>query len=78
VVALGRGGARETVVDGVTGVLVEPGVEALADGMQRAAALTWDTELLRRHADAFSRARFVTEIQEAIDETMAAPPGHRW
>ena len=31
---LGLGGARETVVDGVTGVLVEPGVEALAGDEQ--------------------------------------------
>ena len=32
------GGALETVIDGETGVLVEPGEEALADGLHRAAA----------------------------------------
>jgi glycosyltransferase involved in cell wall biosynthesis len=78
VVALARGGARETVIDGVTGLLVEPGVEALADGLTRAASMNWDSERIRRHADTFSRARFVREIQEAIDETMAEPAGHRW
>jgi glycosyltransferase involved in cell wall biosynthesis len=78
VVALGRGGALETVVDGETGVLVEPGVAALADGLTRAAAMTWDADRIRRHTDAFSRARFVDEIEHAIDETMAAPAGHRW
>jgi glycosyltransferase involved in cell wall biosynthesis len=78
VVALGRGGARETVVDGETGVLVEPGVDALADGLKRAAAIDWDTEKIRRHAESFSRARFVDEIRVAIDETMAAPAGQRW
>jgi glycosyltransferase involved in cell wall biosynthesis len=78
VVALGRGGALETVVDGETGVLVEPGVEALADGLRRAVVRSWEAEKIRRHADAFSRARFVSEIQDAIDETMAAPAGHRW
>ena len=78
VVALGRGGALETVVDGVTGVLVEPGVEALADGLTRAGAVEWDPVAIRRHADTFSRSRFVTEIQAAIDETMAVPAGHRW
>ena len=37
VIALGRGGALETVVDGVTGVLVsEPTPEAFADGIARA------------------------------------------
>jgi glycosyltransferase involved in cell wall biosynthesis len=78
VVALGRGGACETVVDGETGVLVEPGVEALADGLQRAVSREWDAVQIRRHADAFSRDRFVTEIRAAIEETMAAPAGQQW
>lgn len=78
VVALGRGGARETVIDGETGVLVEPGVEALADGLKRAAAMRWDCDRIQRHADTFSRARFVREIQGAIEDTMAAPAGQRW
>ena len=37
VVALDDGGARETVIDGETGVLVpEPTAEAFADGLNRA------------------------------------------
>ena len=78
VVALGRGGALETVVDGETGVLVEPGEDALAEGLQRAAQMTWDAARIRHHAEAFSRDRFVREIRAAIDETMAAPAGERW
>ena len=78
VVALGRGGALETVVDGETGVLVEPGEEALADGMRRAAATPWDTVTIRRHAEKFSRDRFVREIQQAIDDTMASRADQRW
>jgi glycosyltransferase involved in cell wall biosynthesis len=78
VVALGVGGARETVVDGVTGVLVDAGEEALAAGMQRAAATDWDSQRIRHHAERFGRDRFVREIQQAIDETMAAPTGQRW
>ncbi|HUE87783.1 MAG TPA: glycosyltransferase [Vicinamibacterales bacterium] len=78
VVALGRGGALETVIDGETGVLVEPGEDALADGLQRAARMTWDSSRIRRHAEAFSRDRFVRDIQAAIAETMAEPPGQRW
>jgi hypothetical protein len=69
VVALGRGGALETVVDGETGVLVEPGEQALADGLQRAASMRWDPSHIRHHAEAFSRARFVREIQAVIDDT---------
>jgi glycosyltransferase involved in cell wall biosynthesis len=78
VVALGRGGACETVIDGETGVLVEPGVEALAEGLKRVATTTWDPVRIRRHAETFSRARFVREIQAVIDETMATAPGQRW
>jgi len=78
VVALGRGGACETVIDGVTGVLVEPGEEALADGLRRAAATGWEPRRIREHAERFGRDRFVTKIEQAIDETMAAPAGERW
>ena len=78
VVALARGGALETVVDGTTGVLVEPGVEALADGLRRAAATTWDSQAIRDHAVRFSRERFVHEIEHVIEDTMNAPAGQRW
>jgi glycosyltransferase involved in cell wall biosynthesis len=78
VVALGHGGALETVVHGETGVLVDDGVDALAAGLTRAATATWDSDRIRAHAEKFSRARFVAEIQEAIEETMAAPAGQRW
>jgi glycosyltransferase involved in cell wall biosynthesis len=78
VVALGRGGACETVVHGETGLLVEPGEEALADGLQRAAAMDWESSRIRSHAERFARDRFVDEIGRAVDETMAAPPGYRW
>ncbi len=78
VVALGVGGARETVIDGETGVLVGPGQEALAEGLRRAAATPWDSVRIRAHAERFSRERFVREMGEVIDETMAAPPAHRW
>jgi glycosyltransferase involved in cell wall biosynthesis len=78
VVALGRGGARETVIDGETGVLVGDGEEALAEGLRYAASRSWDAERIRRHAERFSRDRFVRDIATVIDETMTAPPGHRW
>lgn len=78
VVALGRGGALETVIDGETGVLVDPGEEALADGLRRAARMPWDATRIRTHAERFSRHRFVREIEGAIDQTMAVPAGQRW
>ena len=78
VVALGHGGARETVVDGQTGVLVGPGVEALAEGLRKAAGRDWESAAIRQHAERFSRDRFVKEICEVIDDTMSAPPAQRW
>lgn len=79
VVALGRGGAVETVLDGSTGVLVpEPTEEALADGMRSVLARTWDSTAIRAHAERFSRERFVQEMTSIIDDTLAAPPDTRW
>ena len=44
VVALGRGGALDTVIDGETGVLFgDTTVESLAAALTRAAATTWDS-----------------------------------
>ena len=67
VVALGRGGALETVVDGVTGVLVsESSGAAFADGIQRAIRTAFDSTVIRRHAIRFDTAVFTEAIQTAI------------
>jgi len=80
VVALARGGALETVVDGVTGVLVrEATPEAMADGLERAMVTPFEPATIRRHAEGFGRARFAREILERIEETVATPrDGRRW
>ena len=79
VVALGRGGALDTVIDGETGILVaDTTVEALAAGLTRAAAARWDCARIRRHAEKFSRTRFVSDVERVIDETLSAPAGQRW
>ena len=76
VVALGRGGALETVIDGETGVLVEP--QGLAQGLERVASLTLDPVRIRAHAEKFSRARYTDTMQRLIDETVAAPADRTW
>jgi len=71
VVALGRGGALETVKDGVTGVLVgEATPEAFAAGIVRAGQITFDAAVIRQHALTFDRAVFLRSIQITI-ESMA-------
>jgi glycosyltransferase involved in cell wall biosynthesis len=68
VVALARGGALETVIDGVTGVLVaEPTPEAFAAGIVRAKQLPRDRAAIRAHAMKFDRAVFSREIRSAIE-----------
>lgn len=79
VIALGRGGALDTVIDGDTGVLFgDTTVDSLAAAMTRAASASWDSSRIRRHAERFSRARFVSEVQRIVDDTLQAPAGARW
>ena len=79
VVALGRGGALDTVIDGETGVLFgDTTVESLAAALTRTASIAWDGRRIRRHAERFSRSRFVNEIQHIVADTMIAPAGARW
>ncbi len=73
VVALARGGATETVVDGRTGVLVEDAsAPAFADGISRAIAASFDRAVIRRNAERFSRERFVDEIGHAVASLQGA------
>jgi glycosyltransferase involved in cell wall biosynthesis len=76
VVALARGGALETVVDGVTGVLVpSESSEDLSAGIRRVLDRPLDSAAIRRHAEGFGRARFEAEFRKTIDEMMSAPAG---
>jgi glycosyltransferase involved in cell wall biosynthesis len=79
VVALARGGALETVVDGDNGVLFdEPEVEALAAALDRVARTRFDAARIVAGAQRFARERHVAALRTVIDETLAAPPGTRW
>src|SRR5438477_4121052 len=67
VVALGRGGAAETVVANETGLLVdEPTSGAFADAIGRALAARFDAGVIRRHAEQFSRERFGDEMETIV------------
>jgi glycosyltransferase involved in cell wall biosynthesis len=68
VIALGRGGALETVIDGVTGVLVpESSPEAFAAGIARARHIRFDPVAVSSHAAQFDRAVFARSIKTAIE-----------
>lgn len=73
VVALARGGALETVTDGINGVLVEdssPG--AFAEGLDRARRTQFDGHVIRAQALRFSRERFAEAMQREIAATLTA------
>jgi glycosyltransferase involved in cell wall biosynthesis len=79
VVALGRGGALDTVDDGENGVLFpEPDAGSLADALDRVGRLSFDSTSISRSAQRFSRERHHERMRAVIDETVAEPVGTRW
>jgi glycosyltransferase involved in cell wall biosynthesis len=71
VVALARGGAVESVVDGKTGVLVdESSISAFADGLRRIQAMRVEIPVLRAHAERFSTDTFTRGMTAALDELL--------
>jgi glycosyltransferase involved in cell wall biosynthesis len=75
VIALRRGGTLETVVDGVTGLLVDDATpDAFADAMRRLPALPLDSETITGHAARFGVARFERDFAALVTDalTMAA------
>ena len=71
VIAAARGGALETVVDGVTGILFDPDREgALADAFERFKGLEVSPERLRRYAESFNERRFHAEIEELVAQAL--------
>ena len=69
VVAYGEGGARETVVPGVTGALVdEPSAAAFADAVRDVVDRPSDRGAIRANAERFSTAQFKIGFQEAVQD----------
>jgi glycosyltransferase involved in cell wall biosynthesis len=69
VVALAEGGAVESVVDGVTGVLVQDrSVEAFAAALRDVSSRQFDTAAIRRHAGSFGKARFQEQFRAVLDD----------
>jgi glycosyltransferase involved in cell wall biosynthesis len=77
VVALGLGGALDSVVPGETGLLVEPSaaedvlVTRFADALRDVVSAGLDSEAIRRHAEGFSEAEFRAQIQAVVDESFS-------
>ncbi len=66
VVAFGRGGASETVIDGLTGVLAaEQTVDAFVAAIVRLESMSFSGPHIRAHAEGFSRGRYVAALRAA-------------
>jgi glycosyltransferase involved in cell wall biosynthesis len=76
VIAYGRGGALESVMDGVTGLFFdEQTPAAVAAAVRKADSIRWDSATIRRHAERFSHPRFVQEITNFIGAVVGGTPG---
>src|ERR1700726_1497315 len=68
VVAFGRGGATETVADGVTGVFFsEQSVEAISSAVRSLAGIEIDSGKIAAHARQFGRDQFLQKMRNHID-----------
>ena len=69
VVALGKGGAREIVRDGVDGALVDaPDPERFAAAVEQVEERRWDPQALRASARRFDVGRFQDRIRAIVEE----------
>jgi glycosyltransferase involved in cell wall biosynthesis len=67
VVALGRGGALETVVEGQTGIFFhEETPDAILDAVGRCEAAPWDPETIRTHATGFGPEAFLEKTEALL------------
>jgi glycosyltransferase involved in cell wall biosynthesis len=72
VVAFGRGGATETVVEGLTGTFfTEQTGEAISAAVRRLADMKIDSDKIAAHADQFSREQFLRKMRGHIDGLLA-------
>lgn len=67
VIAFNGGGFKESIIDGVTGVLIDSVDErSLSDGIQKIENTRWNREKLIQNAKKFSKERFKKEMLEFV------------
>ncbi|MCL4494068.1 MAG: glycosyltransferase [Firmicutes bacterium] len=71
VVAYGRGGVLDTVIDGKTGVLFDcQDVDAVIGAIRRAEDISWNPQSIRHHAYGFRPEVFETNMSRIIDRAI--------
>ena len=74
VIAYERGGALDTVIDGVTGLFFqEASVDGLAAAVRRCEGIIdrFDPQLISGHARKFDKRNFIEQMTEVIEEALA-------
>jgi glycosyltransferase involved in cell wall biosynthesis len=75
VVAVNRGGVRETVLDGVTGVLVDAeDADSIAAALRSTDFSEFDSAAIRRHAEGFSTESFQAKMIELVERVAGGAP----
>lgn len=73
VIAFKGGGYMESVVDGVTGILIdETNEETIGKAVRRLSSTKWDKKKLQTQARKFSREKFKREIKKFIQKTFSS------
>ena len=71
VIAFGKGGVTDSVIDGVTGVFFEEqSVDALMGAIERFQGMSFDRSVIRKHAERFSEKVFAEKMMSFIQEKM--------
>jgi glycosyltransferase involved in cell wall biosynthesis len=71
VIAYGKGGATETVVEGETGTFfADPKVESVIDAIKRFDGMSFDASKLRAHAQGFSDEVFRRNMQDFVERAL--------
>ncbi|HEY9097200.1 MAG TPA: glycosyltransferase, partial [Hydrogenophaga sp.] len=77
VIAYGKGGALDTVVDGVTGILFGEQTNAALENAVvdfEAGTAVFSTDALRQHAEKFDKSIFQFELKKSIEEHQRSNP----
>lgn len=71
VIAFGKGGALETVVDSVSGIFFDiQSIESLCGAVERFETMVFDAAKVSMNARKFSKERFLTEMKPFIQEKL--------
>jgi len=69
VIAYAKGGALETVIHRITGVLfADQSVDGLISAIHHFEQLKFDPAMIRQHAESFSRRRFIDSIRRVVHD----------